>query len=97
MKQSYVCKRLMGRTIREVRLRRWKDSERGRMIYEPTLVLDNGSELSFQVQESDIGIYGIAMHLYVPKKRRALTTCDYCMLPLKDGVCPVCPPRKVKP
>lgn len=98
MKQSYVAKRVMGRTIREVVLRRYRDRQRGRVIYEPTLVLDNGAELSFQVQESDIGIYGVSMHLYVDKKKpTVLSTCDHCMLPLKNGTCPVCPPKKANP
>ena len=89
MKQSYVCSRLQGRTITEVVLRRQHDRVRGRFIYEPTLVLDNGSELTFEVQESDIGIYGVAMHLFRPRKKARVwkpsaDACAQCGQPIDD-------------
>ncbi len=52
-------KLLKGRVIQEIRLQRWSDKVRGITAYDPVIVLDNGAMISFSVQETESGEYGI--------------------------------------
>jgi len=60
MSKPSAKKLLTGRTIIEVDLQPFKDG-RGGTVYNPVLTLDNGAEISFIVQPTDVGRYGIGI------------------------------------
>lgn len=59
---------LVGRRIVDVRFNRFPAwdagmARKGEYANDPVLVLDNGQELRFNVQETDVGEYGIQLCL----------------------------------
>lgn len=61
---------VVGRRIVAVRSNRWWDSGRRFWAHRPVIVLDDGSELFFSVEETDSGEYGIS----VGRRKRAEKT-----------------------
>lgn len=62
-----TAKLLVGRTIVAFDRRPFDDG-RGSLAYDPVLVLDNGAHVTFIVQETEAGTYGVAP-CYHPAKR----------------------------
>lgn len=68
---------LVGRKIVAVRFNRfpaWMENQRarrGEWANNPVLVLDNGRELKFVVQETDVGEYGVELRLTARPPRGA--------------------------
>lgn len=63
--------RLRGRKIVKVI---WNEFPTGRgnaKSTDPTFILDDGSRLSFSVQETDVGEYGISVNLHKSKGKDA--------------------------
>jgi hypothetical protein len=53
---------LKGKTIKRVRMRAFRDG-RGGWAYDPIIEFTDGSNITFNVQESDVGRYGTAIDL----------------------------------
>ena len=58
---------LVGRTIVAVDLGRFADG-RGGWAFQPVITLDNGRRLTFSVQETDTGEYGVELLLSAPRR-----------------------------
>ncbi len=62
-----ASKRLLkGRMIADYRARPEHDSL-GRIYHDPVITLDNGATLTFSVEETNAGCYGVAVTYHSPK------------------------------
>lgn len=61
--------KLLGRRIRGVFLRPFPDG-RGGEAYNPSLLLDDGARLTFSVQETESGEYGVTIDYQDPPTKR---------------------------
>lgn len=66
---------LLGRRIVAVNLRPFADGRGGR-AFDPLLVLDDGSTLSFGAMETDVGCYGVRVLIETPAQRRRVRRGD---------------------
>lgn len=60
---------LLGRRIVRVGLRSFSDG-RGSLAHNPVLYLDNGSCVTFSVEETEHGYYGVQIDVSPPRKRK---------------------------
>lgn len=66
---------LVGRTIVAVDLGTFDDG-RGGGAHDPTFVLDNGARVTFTVEETEAGVYGVAPTYRAPTRAKATRAID---------------------
>lgn len=65
--QAKLRKLLIGRTIVDVKTNPF-DNGKGGKAHDPRIVLDNGRELAFCTEETEVGEYGIEIQILNPRK-----------------------------
>lgn len=63
-----IEKRLVGRRIVRVANRTFDDG-RGGIAHDPEIVLDDGTRLTFSVEETETGEYGVSVNCLLPIRR----------------------------
>ena len=80
------ARELLGRTIVAVEQRTFPDG-RGGTAHDPKITLDDGSVLTFTVEETEQGDYGVFVIRTPARKRRAAGHCRECGGVMRGGEC----------
>lgn len=63
--------RLRGRKIVKVIWNEFGTGRGAEKTTDPTFILDDGSRLTFSVEETEVGEYGISVNLHASQERKA--------------------------